>query len=192
MPAFKSAREQHTPAPLELGHGPTELEIFLEPTCPFSKRAFEKLDDLMTLAGDDRLTIRIRFVSQPWHLFSGIVTRLILAASATEGGRDAGFAAMRAVYAHRDDFEFEEHHSGPNMDTTPNEIVARLSRLIGVDLSEAFKLKSVEDALKWHTKYARQNGVHVSPTFSVNRIVNANMSSGQSVEDWAKEMGLAG
>jgi hypothetical protein len=146
----------------------------------------------MKLAGDDRLTIRIRFVSQPWHLFSGIVTRLILAASATEGGRDTGFAAMRAVYAQREDFEFEEHHSGPNMDTTPNEIVARLSRLIGVDLSEAFKLKSVEDALKWHTKYARQNGIHVSPTFSVNRIVNANMSSGQSVEDWAKEMGLAG
>jgi hypothetical protein len=34
--------------------------------------------------------------------------------------------------------------------------------------------------------------VHVSPTFSVNRIVNGNMSSGQSVEEWAKEMGLGG
>jgi hypothetical protein len=28
---------------LELGHGRTVLEVFLEPTCPFSKRAFEKL-----------------------------------------------------------------------------------------------------------------------------------------------------
>ena len=191
MSVSSARRDPQTPAPLELGHGPTELEIFLEPTCPFSKRAFEKLDDLMKLVGEDRLTIKIRFVSQPWHLFSGIVTRAILAASATEGGRDLGFAAMRAVYAHREDFEFEEHHSGPNMDRTPNEIIAKLSQLIGVDLSKAWTYPAVGEALRWHTRYARQNGVHVSPTFLVNRIVNGTMSSGQSVEEWAKEMGLA-
>lgn len=191
MSVSSARRDPQTPAPLELGHGPTELEIFLEPTCPFSKRAFEKLDDLMKLVGEDRLTIKIRFVSQPWHLFSGIVTRAILAASATEGGRDLGFAAMRAVYAHREDFEFEEHHSGPNMDRTPNEIIAKLSQLIGVDLSKAWTYPAVGEALRWHTRYARQNGVHVSPTFLVNRIVNGTMSSGQSAEEWAKEMGLA-
>jgi hypothetical protein len=32
--------------------------------------------------------------------------------------------------------------------------------------------------------------VHFSPTFIVNRLVNANMSSGQTVEEWAKELGL--
>ena len=87
-----------TPAPLELGHGPAELEVFLEPTCPFSKLAFGKLQPLVDLVGADRLTMRIRFVSQPWHLFSGIVTRAILAASATPGGSETAFAAMRAVY----------------------------------------------------------------------------------------------
>lgn len=191
MSVSSARRDPQTPAPLELGHGPTELEIFLEPTCPFSKRAFEKLDQLMKLAGEDRLTIKIRFVSQPWHLFSGIVTRAILAASATEGGRDLGFAAISAVYAHREDFEFEEHHSGPNMDRTPNEIIAELSQLIGVDLSKAWTYPAVGEALRWHTRYARQNGIHVSPTFLVNRIVSGTMSSGHSVEEWAKEMGLA-
>ena len=73
---------------------------------------------------------------------------------------------------------------------TPAEIVAHISTLIGIALDEAFKLKSVETALKWHTRYARQTGVHFSPTFVVNRIVKDSMSSGQTIEEWAKELGL--
>ena len=82
---------------LDLGHGPTELEIFLEPTCPFSRRAFEKLEALLEGIGEDSSTIRIRFVPQPWHLFSGVVTCTILAASATEGGKDAALKAMAGI-----------------------------------------------------------------------------------------------
>jgi hypothetical protein len=176
-----------TPLPaLSLGHGPTELEIFLEPTCPFSKRAFEKLKPLLKAVGEDRLTIRIRFLSQPWHLFSGIVTRTILAASATEGGRDAALKAMAGIFARREDFEFENHHSGPNMHRTPADIIADISRIVGSDLSEPFKLKSVDRALRWHTRYARQNGIHESPTFMIDGLVESRMSSGQTVEEWAE------
>lgn len=32
--------------PLVWGHGPRTFEVFLEPTCPYSVRAFNKLDDL--------------------------------------------------------------------------------------------------------------------------------------------------
>jgi hypothetical protein len=185
-----AAQDAKNPEPLDLGRGAVEMEVFLEPTCPFSKRAFDKLQPLLDAVGEDALTIKIRFVSQPWHLFSGIVTRSILAASATPGGRQAALATMNAVYDHRDEFEFENHCSGPNMDRTPAEIIAHISDLIGIDLSEPFKLKSVDQALRWHTKYSRQNGVHVSPTFAVNRIVNNSMGSGQSIEEWAKELGL--
>lgn len=173
-------------APIELGHGPTELEIFLEPTCPFSKRAFEKLPQLVAAVGPDKLTVKIRFVSQPWHLFSGIVTRSILATSATKGGTEAALKAMAAVFEHREDFEFENHSSGPNMHRTPSDIIADISRLTGVELSDAFKLKSVDTALRWHTKYTRQNGIHVSPTFMINGLVEPAMSSGQDVQEWAK------
>ena len=85
------------PVPLDLGRGATELEVFLEPTCPFSKLAFGKLEPMLDRVGHDQLTIRIRFVSQPWHLFSGIVTRTILAASATAGGKELALTALRAV-----------------------------------------------------------------------------------------------
>src|ERR1700719_3508886 len=33
--------------PLVWGHGPRIFEVFLEPTCPFSVRAFGKLEDLL-------------------------------------------------------------------------------------------------------------------------------------------------
>ncbi|MGE8944062.1 DsbA family protein [Leptospira interrogans] len=173
-------------APIELGRGDLEMEVFLEPTCPFSKRAFEKLPSLVSAVGEDKLTVKVRFVSQPWHLFSGIVTRSILAASATDGGTAAALKAIAAIYQNRDDFEFENHCSGPNMNRTPAEIVDDISKLTGIDLSEAFKLKSVDHALRWHTKYSRQNGIHVSPTFAINGLVEPAMSSGQTIEEWSE------
>ena len=185
-----TTNDTRAPEPLTLGYGAVELEIFLEPTCPFSKRAFFKLEPLLDLVGEDRLTIKIRFVSQPWHLFSGIVTRTILAASATDAGKRAGLDAMRAVFDRREEFEFDDHCTGPNMDRTPSDIVADIAKLTGSDLAEPFKLKSVETALKWHTRYSRQNGIHFSPTFAINGIVNNAMSSGQTIEEWAKELGL--
>lgn len=58
--------------PLVWGHGPRTFEVFLEPTCPYSVRAFNKLDDLLDEVGADNVTIKIRLQSQPWHLFSGL------------------------------------------------------------------------------------------------------------------------
>jgi hypothetical protein len=172
--------------PIALGHGETVLEAFLEPTCPYSKRAFEKFPALVEAIGDDKLTIKIRFVSQPWHLFSGIVTRGILAASATKGGKDAALKAMAGIYANREAFEFEEHNRGPNMDRTPAMILKDISDLAGVDISEAFRLKAVDLTMRWHARYYRQNGIHVSPTFAIDGLVEPAMSSGQSVEEWVK------
>ena len=46
--------------PLVWGHGPRTFEVFLEPTCPYSVRAFNKLDDLLDEVGADNVTIKIR------------------------------------------------------------------------------------------------------------------------------------
>jgi len=35
--------------------------------------------------------------------------------------------------------------------------------------------------VKWHCKYARQNGIHVSPTFVIDRLVQADMRNGDPV-----------
>ena len=70
--------------PLVWGHGPRVLEVFLEPTCPFSVKAFSKLDDLLGQAGEDQITLKLRLQSQPWHMYSGVIVRCILAASARQ------------------------------------------------------------------------------------------------------------
>src|SRR3954453_3788098 len=83
--------------PLVWGNGPRILEMFLEPTCPFSVRAFGKLDDLLGQAEEDRITIKLRLQSQPWHMYSGVIVRCILAASTLETGKTAAKAVMAAV-----------------------------------------------------------------------------------------------
>ena len=83
--------------PLAWGHGPHVFEVFLEPTCPFSVKAFNKLDDLLAQAGEDQITIKIRLQSQPWHMYSGVIVRCILAASTLEAGKEAAKAVMTAV-----------------------------------------------------------------------------------------------
>jgi hypothetical protein len=174
--------------PLVWGHGPRVFEVFLEPTCPFSVRAFGKLDDLLAQAGEDRITIKIRLQSQPWHMYSGLIVRCILAASTLAGGKEAAKSVMAAVAAHREEFEFERHCRGPNLDATPNDIIARIEGYSGVNVAEAFAIPELDREIKSHCKYARQNGIHVSPTFMIDGLVQADMRSGDAIADWASRL----
>ncbi len=45
--------------------------------------------------------------------------------------------------------------------------------------------------MKWHAKYARQNGIHVSPTFMIDGLIAPDMSSGDAVESWLAKLGLS-
>ena len=174
--------------PLVWGHGARVFEVFLEPTCPFSVKAFGKLDDLLAQAGEDRITVKIRLQSQPWHLYSSVIVRCILAASTLQPGKEAAKAVMAAVAAHRQDFEFDNHCGGPNLDATPKDIIARVEGYSGMHLAEAFGLPDLDREIKWHCKYARQNGIHVSPTFMIDGLVQADMSSGDPVADWVSRL----
>jgi len=174
--------------PLVWGQGPTVFEAFLEPTCPFSVKAFGKLDGLLGEAGEDRITVKVRLQSQPWHMYSGVIVRCILAASTLESGKAAAKSVMAAVAAHREEFEFDHHCGGANLDATPNDIIKRIERLSGIQLAEAFAIPDLDREVKWHCKYARQNGIHVSPTFIVDGLVRADIGSGGSVADWLKAL----
>jgi protein-disulfide isomerase len=182
---------EHPADPLVWGHGPKLLEVFLEPTCPFSARAFGKLDALLAAAGEHRLTLKIRLLSQPWHAFSPIVTRAVLAASTTPGGKAAARAVLAAVFAHRERFDLVDHASGPNLDRTPRQLLAEIEALSGVAVATPFERVSLQTELKWQARYARQNGVHVTPTFMVDGLVVPDMGSGETVERWLERLGLA-
>ncbi len=164
------------------------FEVFLEPTCPFSVRAFGKFDELLAEAGPDKITIKLRLQSQPWHMYSGVVTRCVIAASTLEAGKEAAKAVLAAVAAHREEFEFEKHAGGPNMKATPDDIIERIEGYSGLKLATAFAIPNLDREIKWHCKYARQNGIHVSPTFMINGVVHPNIGSGDSVSDWARHL----
>jgi len=174
--------------PLEWGHGPSIFEVFLEPTCPFSVKAFNKLNALLEQAGEDKITVKIRLQSQPWHLFSGVIVRCILAASTLPEGKAAAHKVMQAVADRREEFEFTDHCSGPNMQATPEEIIARIERYSGVQLADAFARPELQTEIKWHCKYARQNGIHVSPTFMVDGLVQPDLGSGDEVAVWVTRL----
>jgi protein-disulfide isomerase len=177
-----------TADPLSWGYGPRVFEMFLEPTCPFSVKAWNKLDETLQLAGQDRITIKIRLQSQPWHMYSGVIVRCILAASTLPAGKQAAKAVLTAVGAHREEFEFTRHCGGPNMDATPHDIIARIEAYSGLALADAFAIPTLDREIKWHCKYARQNGIHVSPTFMVDGLVQPDMSSGDAVSDWVSRL----
>jgi protein-disulfide isomerase len=186
----ETATTPRRPDPLVWGQGPKTLEVFLEPTCPFSGRAFGKLDALLALAGADRLTIKLRLNTQPWHAFSPTLTRAVLAASTTSGGKDAAKAVLAAIAAHRDEFEPTQHCQGPLLDRSPAQLLARLEELSGIPLRAAFEDPALTTEVKWQAKYARQNGIHVTPTFMVDGLVVPDMSSGDAVEVWLGKLGL--
>jgi hypothetical protein len=142
------------------------------------------------MAGEDRITVKIRLQSQPWHMYSGVVTRCVIAASTLPGGKETAKSVLAAVVAHREEFEFEKHCRGPSMHATPAEIVARLAKYSGVEPDEAFAIPDLDREIKWHCKYARQNGVHVSPTFMIDGLIQPDMGSGDPVENWVSRLGL--
>jgi hypothetical protein len=174
--------------PLVWGHGPRVFEAFLEPTCPYSGRAFNKLDQVLGEAGEERVTLKIRLHAQPWHMFSGVIVRAIFAAATLPAGKEAAKAALAAVVAHREEFEFVHHATGPNRDATPNDIIRRLETYAGLELMDAFDLPGLDKAVRWDTRYARQNGIHVSPSFMIDGIVQTDMSSGDAVADWVARL----
>ena len=121
-------------------------------------------------------------------MYSGVIVRCVLAASTLPTGKEAAKAVLTAVAAHREEFEFTKHCSGPNMDASPNDIIARLETYSGLKLADAFAIPNLDREVKWHTKYARQNGIHVSPTFMIDGLVQPDMSSGDKVSDWVARL----
>ncbi len=170
------------------GHGPRVFEVFLEPTCPFSVKAYRKLPVLLEQAGEDKITVKVRLQSQPWHMYSGVILRCIIAASTLPGGKETAKKVMDAVAEHREEFEFAHHAGGPNLDVTPNQLIERLEAYSGLGLKDAFAIPGLEREIKWHSKYARQNGIHVSPTFMIDGLIQPDISSGDDVESWSKKL----
>src|SRR5699024_2676971 len=113
------------------------------------------------------------------------VTRCALAASTLPAGRDKAWQVLQAVGEHREEFVCENHCCGPNLNLSPADIIDRIEQYSGLSLAEAFAIPDLDSLAKWHSKYARQNGIHGSPTFLINGLERADLGSGDDIATWA-------
>jgi hypothetical protein len=112
-----------------------------------------------------------------------VIVRCIVAASTLDSGKAAAKAVMTAWRRIARNSSLSAIAAG-NLDATPNDIMARIERYSGVKLAEAFAIPDLDREVKWHAKYGRQNGIHVSPTFMIDGLVEADISSVDAVTVW--------
>ena len=89
--------------------------------------------------------------------------------------------AREMMFGHRDEFDLVNHASGPNLDRSLRQMLELIERYSGIEVSERFQALALDREMKWHAKYARQNGIHTTPTFMVDGLVVPDMSSGDDV-----------
>ncbi len=137
---------------------------------------------------DEFPTVEVRVVIQvqPWHPQATHMSLVVLATHMIEPART--FDVMRALYEHQQDYSDQACH-----DLTPRQLQEKLIGLAasaGVNEAGLRNLLSpdmrerVVAELKRHVKYGRQNGIHVSPTVMVNGLVNNDVSSSWSPEQF--------
>lgn len=51
-----------------------------------------------------------------------------------------------------------------------------------------FDTPDLEREIKRHAKYSRQNGIHSSPTFMLDGLIDPGMGSGDDVNEWCKRL----
>lgn len=76
------------------------------------------------------------------------------------------------------------------MATSPDDILTLLSEYTAIDLFGAFVRPEALRLLKGHTRFARQNGIHASPTVMVDGLVDDHIASRDEIGDWVEKLGL--
>ena len=76
------------------------------------------------------------------------------------------------------------------MDEPPNGILARIETPSGIGVAEPFGIPDLDREIRWHTRYARQNGAHDTPTLMIDGVIRPDLSSGDPVERWLEALAL--
>ena len=174
----------------------TQVDVFCDPCCPFSKKIFLKLLEVHTWAESSghagKLCIRVFLYPQPWHPQSTMLVEAAVAVHKIDESQTIPFLSKL--------FETVTDFYDMNVyDKSRTEIYQTLSEIAknfvpGDEFMRLLAFQVVEGQMnsgnlctqdiKWLVKYGRASGVHVTPTCFVNNIEAGQVSSGWEMADW--------
>ncbi|KAK9450021.1 thioredoxin-like protein [Limtongia smithiae] len=180
---------------------PHTIDLYLDYVCPFSGKMFNTvynnlLPAIAEIYPPGTFTFVFRQVVQPWHPVSTLVHETAIAVErlAPEKFWEFSNALFKVANTYYDTAVYDEPRS-----KTYERLAKLAAESVGVDEAKVFELlaippssdgsphntgNAVTNDLKLFVRQARQNSVHVTPTVSVNGIVNDSISSGWTVEKW--------
>jgi protein-disulfide isomerase len=177
------------------------LEIYLDYVCPFSAKLFKTvfttpLRNTLLSTYNDRVVTIFRQQIQPWHPSSTLVHEAAYAVQKVDGTKFWDFS-QKLFEQQKDFFDVSV------VNETRNQTYKRLAKIagsVGVDEEKVYKLleisdkpgedgslnsgNGVTDDVKVQVKANRMTGVHVTPTVVFDGIVNNDISSSWTVEQW--------
>lgn len=210
-PKFASTHYYFLPSALSKT-APNIVNLYLDYNCPFSAKIYLKLPSVIEKLNKE-LPGAFQFVFvnvvQPWHPNSvnlheySIAAAHLLRASSSESSNELFWKISKSIFEHKEAF-----YDSLTVNLGRNEIYQKIHDVVAKDVQLPFNKKDIlrrleieatskdEDAknsgndatvdLKYFTRYLRNVGVHVTPTVTVNGIVNDSISSGASEDDLVK------
>lgn len=194
---------------------PHIVNLYLDYNCPFSAKLFLKLKASVIPKLQESHPNKFQFVFvnvvQPWHPNSNLLHEFSLAVAKLlrEGSNDkvdtnkTFWDFSEVIFENKESF-----YDTANVDLNRNEIYSQIADLVFDKLSLPFSKEEVLDQLtiksetqkerqsnsgngattdlKYFTRYLRTVGVHVTPTVSINNIVNDSISSGDEIDNLVK------
>lgn len=187
---------------------PHQVNLYLDYTCPFSAKIFYKiLNVIPELEKKHKGSFLFAFfnVIQPWHPSATVIHEYSLAVAQLlrekkpTNSNSVFWNVSKVIFEHQTEF-----YDTATADVTRNDLYKRANDIVFADIKdlpftkeEVFNKLYVKPAasasdyhnegnlvsndVKYFTKYLRGVGVHVTPTVSVDGVVDGRISSGDEV-----------
>ena len=160
------------------------IEIFLDLVCPYSKKMF-------TTLSESNFQFIFRHQVQPWHPQSCLLHYAVMNVNRANS---ADLLKVIQIL-----FENQESFFDANVqDLSAKQIYFKIAGLInqqGISfvndnliVGEGNGGNALVSDMKYHMRFTRQLGVHVSPTVFINGIEDPKISSSWSVEQWIQHL----
>ncbi|KAK9475698.1 thioredoxin-like protein [Lipomyces japonicus] len=181
---------------------PHVVDLYLDYVCPYSAKLFNTVyhDLLPALAqtyGPGQFEFVFRQVVQPWHPASTLVHEAAIAVERLAPAKFWQFSG--ALFAHQAEF-FDTAVYDEARHATYQRLADLAESSVGVSAADVVALLNVpakgDDGVEHNTgnkvtvdlklfvRQHRQNSVHVTPTVAVDGIVNNDISSSWTVDQW--------